>query len=111
MIEATGVTKVAEAAIDAVKRRGKLLLFGVCPPGEKASYDAFKIYNEEISILGTMAVLNSYGPAIDILAAGAIDAEKMVTHTFDIDEFPQALDLARKGAGLKIQIARSPNLN
>ena len=63
VIEATGVTKVAEAAIDAVKRRGKLLLFGVCPPGEKASYDAFKIYNEEISILGTMAVLNSYGPA------------------------------------------------
>ena len=58
-----------------------------------------------------MAVLNSYGPAIDLLAAGAVDAKKMVTHTFDIDEFPQALDLARKGAGLKIQIARSPNLN
>jgi 2-desacetyl-2-hydroxyethyl bacteriochlorophyllide A dehydrogenase len=111
VIEATGVTKVAESAIDAVKRRGKLLLFGVCPPGEKASYDAFKIYNEEITILGSMAVLNSYGPAIDLLAAGAVDAKKMVTHTFDIDEFPQALDLARKGAGLKIQIARSPNLN
>ncbi len=105
VIEATGVTKVAERAIDAVKRRGKLLLFGVCPPGETAAYDAFKIYNEEITILGSMAVLNSYGPAIDILAAGAVDADKMVTHTFTLDEFPDAVALVRKGSGLKVQVA------
>ena len=106
VIEATGVTKVAEMAIHAVKRRGKLLLFGVCPPGEKASYDVFRIYNEEITVLGTMAVLYSYGPAIDVIAAGAVDAAKMVTHTFDIDAFPEALALARQGTGLKIQIAK-----
>ena len=106
VIEATGVTKVAEMAIHAVKRRGKLLLFGVCPPGEKASYDVFRIYNEEITVLGTMAVLSSYGPAIDVIAAGAVDAAKMVTHTFDIDAFPEALALARQGTGLKIQIAK-----
>ncbi len=105
VIEATGVTKVAEMAIDGVKRRGKLLLFGVCPPGEKASYDAFKIYNEEISILGTMAVLNSYGPAIDIIASGAIDVDRMVTDTFTLDEFPAALALVRSGQGLKVQVA------
>jgi NADPH2:quinone reductase len=105
VIEATGVTKVAEGAIDAVKRRGKLLLFGVCPPGEKAAYDAFKIYNEEITILGSMAVLNSYGPAIDILASGAIDTERMVTDTFTLDEFPAALERVRSGKGLKVQVA------
>ena len=105
VIEATGVTKVAEMAIDAVKRRGKLLLFGVCPPGEKAAYDAFKIYNEEITVLGTMALLNSYGPAIELLSAGAVDTGRMVTHTFGIDRFPEALDLVRKGGGLKVQIA------
>lgn len=104
VIEATGVTKVAEMAIDAVKRRGKLLLFGVCPPGEKAAFDAFKIYNEEITILGSMAVLNSYGPALDLLAAGAVDASKMVTHTFDLDDFADALAMVRKGAGLKVQV-------
>ena len=104
VIEATGVTKVAEMAINAVKRRGKLLLFGVCPPGEKASYDAFKIYNEEITIMGTMALLNSYGPAIDILAAGAVDAEAMVTHHFTLDRFDEALEVVRKGQGLKVQV-------
>jgi 2-desacetyl-2-hydroxyethyl bacteriochlorophyllide A dehydrogenase len=107
VIEATGKTKVAEQAINAVIRAGKLLLFGVCPPGEKAAYDAFKIYNEELTIIGSMAVLNSYGPAIDIIAAGAIDTEKMVTHTFPIDQFPEAVELVRRGEGLKVQIAPS----
>ncbi|MBA2755477.1 MAG: zinc-dependent alcohol dehydrogenase family protein [Chloroflexia bacterium] len=104
VIEATGVTKVAEIAIDAVIRRGKLLLFGVCPPGERAAYDAFKIYNEEITVLGTMAVLNSYGPAVDILSAGAVDSAAMVTHTLPIGQFGEAIDLFRSGAGMKIQI-------
>lgn len=104
VIEATGVTKVAETAIEAVIRCGNLLLFGVCPPGQTAAYDAFKIYNEEISILGTMAVLNSYGPAIDILKAGAVDAKAMVTHTFGLDDFPEAIATVRAGSGLKVQI-------
>lgn len=105
VIEATGVTKVAERAIDAVKRRGKLLLFGVCPPGQTAAYDAFKIYNEEITILGSMAVLNSYGPAIDIIASGAIDTDRMVTDTFTLEEFPEAVKHVRSGKGLKVQVA------
>jgi 2-desacetyl-2-hydroxyethyl bacteriochlorophyllide A dehydrogenase len=105
VIEATGVTKVAEHAIDAVKRRGKLLLFGVCPPGQTAAYDAFKIYNEEITIMGSMAVLNSYGPAIDIIASGAIDTDRMVTDTFTLEDFPAALNRVRSGKGLKVQVA------
>nr|MBA3450526.1 hypothetical protein [Chloroflexia bacterium] len=69
------------------------------------SYDAFKIYNEEISIMGTMAVLNSYGPAIDIIASDAIDVDRMVTDTFTLDDFPAALDHVRSGQGLKVQVA------
>jgi 2-desacetyl-2-hydroxyethyl bacteriochlorophyllide A dehydrogenase len=104
VIEATGKTKVAEMAIDAVIRRGKLLLFGVCPPGEKAAYEPFKIYNQEITIVGSMAVLNSYGPAIDVLAAGAVDTDRMVTHTFPLDRFEEAVTLVRRGEGLKVQV-------
>jgi len=104
VIEATGKTKVAETAIDAVIRGGKLLLFGVCPPEEKAAYAPFKIYNQELTIVGSMAVLNSYGPAVDVLAAGAIDTERMVTHTFPLDDFAEAVALVRRGEGLKVQV-------
>ena len=49
-------------------------------------------------------MLNSYGPAIDFLNAGAIDTAKMVTHTFPIDQFDEAVALVRRGEGLKVQI-------
>jgi NADPH2:quinone reductase len=102
-----GQDAVAERAIDAVIRGGKLLLFGVCPPDETAGYSPFKIYNEEITVIGSMAVLRSYGPAIDLLAAGGVDTDKMVTHTFPIDQFDEAVALVRAGGGLKVQV--TPN--
>ncbi|HEV2529121.1 MAG TPA: zinc-dependent alcohol dehydrogenase family protein [Thermomicrobiales bacterium] len=105
VIEATGVTKVASIAMDAVIRGGKLLLFGVCPPGQKAEYEAYRIYNQEITIMGTMAVRNSYGPALDILATGKIDADKMVSHTLPLADFEEAVDLAKRGVGMKVQVA------
>ncbi len=105
VIEATGVTKVASMAMDAVIRGGKLLLFGVCPPGQKAEYEAYRIYNQEITIMGTMAVRNSYGPALDILATGKIDADRMVSHTLPLADFEEAVDIAKRGAGMKVQVA------
>jgi len=105
VIEATGVAKVAELALNAVKQRGKLLIFGVCPPGEKAGFDVYRIYSDEITIIGSMSLLNSYGSAVDILNAGAIDVDRMVTHTFPIDKFPEAIRTVRFGTGLKVQVA------
>ncbi len=107
VIEATGRTKVAELAIEAVISRGTFLQSGVCPPGEKAAFDMFRIYNQEIRIIGSMAVLNSYGPALDVIAAGAIDVDKMVTHILPLDRFDEAVDFVRRGEGLKIQVAPS----
>jgi 2-desacetyl-2-hydroxyethyl bacteriochlorophyllide A dehydrogenase len=104
VIEATGVTRVAEAAFEAVIRGGRLLLFGVCPPGEKAAYEPFRIYNSEIDVLGSMAVFDSYEPALEALAAGAIDARRMATHSFPIEGFPEALEVLRRGQGMKVQI-------
>lgn len=107
VIEATGVTRVAEAAFDAVIRGGRLLLFGVCPPGEKAAYEAFQIYNSEIDVIGSMAVFDSYEPALEAMAAGAIDAKRMVTHSYPLEAFPEALEVLRRGEAMKVQIVPS----
>ena len=98
------MTRVAEVAMDAVGKGGKLMIFGVTPGGDKASFEPFRIYNEEITIVGSMAVLTSYGRAVDIVAAGGVDAGRMVTDTFGLEGFGDALDAVRRGSGLKVQI-------
>lgn len=104
VIEATGVTRVVESAFAAVAKGGTLLIFGVSPGGETARLEPFRIYNQEISIIGSMAVLHSFGRALEMLRAGAIDADRMVSHSFSLEEFPSALELVRKGSGLKVQV-------
>ncbi len=51
-----------------------------------------------------MAVLHSYGAALDLVAQGAVDSDALVTHSLPLERFPEALDLMRSGAGLKIQV-------
>jgi 2-desacetyl-2-hydroxyethyl bacteriochlorophyllide A dehydrogenase len=104
VIDATGVTRVVEIAMGAVAKGGKLMVFGVTPAGERAAFETFRIYNEEITIVGSMAVLHSYGRAVDIVAAGGVDAPKMLTHTFGLDGFAEALETVRRGSGLKVQV-------
>jgi 2-desacetyl-2-hydroxyethyl bacteriochlorophyllide A dehydrogenase len=105
VIDATGVPAAAQAGLNALDRGGTLLIFGVAPEDGTLVLSPFRVYNDEQTILGSMAVLNSFGPALNMLAAGAVDVERMVTHQFSLDEFDEALATMRRRDGLKIQFS------
>src|SRR5690349_5323694 len=73
VIDVTGVASAIEGAFAAVKRGGKLQVFGVASPEARISLSPFRIYNDEITVLGSMAVLYSFAPAINLLSSGAFD--------------------------------------
>ena len=104
MIDATGVPRAIETAFGAVRRGGKLMIFGVAPGDASVSLSPFRIYNDEITVVGTMALLFTFAHAIDLLQAGAVDARAMLTHGLSLDEFPVALDTVRSGEGVKVQV-------
>jgi 2-desacetyl-2-hydroxyethyl bacteriochlorophyllide A dehydrogenase len=105
VIEATGVPAAGQAALAALDRGGTLLIFGVAPEHAQISVSPFRVYNDEQTILGTMAVLDSFAPALSMLASGVIDAGQMVTHKFRLDQFDDALTAMRSRQGLKIQFS------
>lgn len=104
VIDATGAPRAIETAFGAVTRGGKLLIFGVAAEEARVSLSPFRIYNDEITVVGTMAVLHSFGPAVDLVASGAIDTGTLLTDTFRLDDYPHALGMVRRGEGLKTQI-------
>ncbi len=104
VVDATGVPAVLQEGIGAVRKGGSVLIFGVAPAGSLIAVEPFRVYNEEITLVGSMAVLGSYGRALDLVAHGMINAQALVTHRFPLEEFDAALAAARKGAGLKVQI-------
>jgi threonine dehydrogenase-like Zn-dependent dehydrogenase len=68
------------------------------------SLSPFRIYNDEITVVGSMAVLNSFGAAADLMAAGAVDTAPLLGPPFSLAEFPDALAGVRAGEGIKVQV-------
>lgn len=104
VIDCTGNIRAIEDALTRVKPAGYFQDFGVAPADKTAQFSPFRVYRDEISIVGTMAVLNSFGRAVQMFEAGAINARAMISHSFTLDDYQQALDMFRKGEGRKLQI-------
>jgi NADPH2:quinone reductase len=104
-VDATGVPAAIEAAFGGLARGGRLLIFGVASADAAVSLSPFRIYNDEITVLGSMAVLNSFGAAADLMAAGAIDTGPLLGPPSALGQFPEALASVRGGEGIKIQVA------
>jgi 2-desacetyl-2-hydroxyethyl bacteriochlorophyllide A dehydrogenase len=105
VIDATGVVPAIEDGIRRVARGGTFLMFGVANADATATFSPFRIYNDEIKIVGSMAVLHSFERALSLLAKGVIDCEAMITNRFKLDDYLGAIDTFLAGTGLKVQVA------
>ena len=105
VIDATGVVPAIEDGLGRVSRGGTFLVFGVANHDAVARFSPFRVYNDEIRIIGSMAVLRSFERALDLFARGVVDSEAMLTHSFSLDEYAAAIETFRKGSGLKIQVS------
>lgn len=103
-VDVTGAVPAVHDAFDALARGGRLQIFGVAPAESRIELSPFRIYNDEITIVGTMAVLNSFAPALDLVARRVVDADAILSHTFGLGDFAEAIDTVKSGGSLKVQI-------
>ncbi len=107
VIDATGVVPAIEDGLRRVARGGTFLMFGVATADASARFSPFRVYNDEIKIIGSMAVLHSFERALTLLERGVVDCEAMITHRFSLDQYATAIDTFRQGSGLKVQVGPS----
>ena len=87
-----------------VGRGGTYLQFGVSSYDTRATIEPYRIYREEITITGSMAVLRSYERAADLFASGVLDPDVFISHRLPLESYVEALDLFKAGQGRKIQV-------
>ena len=104
VIDATGSPPAMEDALRHVRRGGTFLIFGVADKHATAAFSPFRVYNDELRIIGSMAILHSFERARDVVAAGIIDGDALITHRVALDDYGDAIAEFRRGAGLKIQV-------
>jgi 2-desacetyl-2-hydroxyethyl bacteriochlorophyllide A dehydrogenase len=104
VIDATGVIAAIEDGIRRVRRGGTFLQFGVAAPDARASISPYRIYNDEITVVGAMAVLESYDRACDLAIEADLGLLRLVSDQLPLGAYVDALGRARRGEGYKIHV-------
>ena len=105
VIDCTGVEAAITDGLGRVGKAGTFLQFGVASYASRVQIEPYKVYNQEIRIIGSMAVLRSFERAGDLLSGGVLQPDVMISHRFGLDRYAAAIDQFKAGVGRKIQIA------
>jgi 2-desacetyl-2-hydroxyethyl bacteriochlorophyllide A dehydrogenase len=104
VIDATGNAKAIQDGLDRVAKAGTFLQFGVADYATRVTIDPYRIYNQEITITGSMAVLHSYERAAELFANGVLDPDVFISDRLPLSQYPQALEQFAAGTGRKIVV-------
>ncbi|MFJ4369217.1 zinc-dependent alcohol dehydrogenase family protein [Streptomyces chartreusis] len=104
VVDATGNAAAIQDGLERVAKAGTFLQFGVSDYATKATISPYRIYNQEITITGSMAVLHSYERAAELFATGVLDPQVFISHRLPLTEYPQALEQFAAGRGRKIVV-------
>jgi 2-desacetyl-2-hydroxyethyl bacteriochlorophyllide A dehydrogenase len=104
VIDCTGVVAAIEDGLGRVRRGGTFLQFGVANESAVASWSPFQIYNNEITIAGSMAVLHSFERAAELFSAGVLEPGSIISDRIPLEQYPDAIERFRSGLGTKTQI-------
>lgn len=96
-------------AVELVRKRGKIILFGGLPKANPMTLlDGNRIHYNEIRVIGTFSYHPSYhAQALDAIERGLINSDHVITHTFPIDEIDRAFQMAASGEALKVMVQLS----
>ncbi len=105
VIDATGDPAAIETAIQRTAAGGTMLIFGVSVPGVRASVSPYHIYEREITILGSKAILHTFPSAVDTVRRHApLFKPLLACAGFPLQRFEDALAMLRSGLAVKVVI-------
>lgn len=95
-----------EAQIDAIhmaKNRARVNLFGGLPKGSTITLDSNIIHYKELFVHGAHGAMpRHHQKAIELLAAGTIDAKPFISHHFSLENINEAFAVAESHAGMRV---------
>ncbi|MBP1357748.1 MAG: zinc-dependent dehydrogenase [Sulfolobus sp.] len=104
-IIASGSPSAILSGLYSVRKGGYVLLFGVPYKGTILNYDISELLNNEISIISSnAAVEEDTKEALQLVYEKKVDVAKLVTHRLPLDEFNEAVRIAKEGEAIKVII-------
>ncbi|MEM3577368.1 MAG: zinc-binding dehydrogenase [Candidatus Bathyarchaeia archaeon] len=105
-IEAIGSPQTWEKSLKLVRKGGKVLEFGGCPPGTEIKVSTEMLHYGEVTVLGTFHTTPlHFRRALNLIASRTIDVRPLITRRMGLDEINEAFQiLATSKCEIKIAI-------
>jgi 2-desacetyl-2-hydroxyethyl bacteriochlorophyllide A dehydrogenase len=104
VIDATGASAAIQDGLTRVAPGGTFLQFGVTATSTRVEIEPYHIYNKEITITGSMAVLHSFERAAELFATGLLAPDVFISDRLPLSGVEDALTRFQAGIGRKIQL-------
>ena len=103
-IEAVGLPSTFQNCIDAVCFGGRMVLIGVSKRNIEDFFFTI-IQKKELNIFGSRnAVKQDFLDLIDLVKAGGVNLEKVITNTYKLDDAPKAFEEFSQNAGKMLKV-------
>jgi L-iditol 2-dehydrogenase len=102
-LEATEENDGVEAAIEAARPGGRVILIGI-PGDDRTAFTASVARRKGLTIKLTRRMKHVYPRAIRLVESGLVDVRSLVTDRFPMADFDQAFAIAQRREGLKVII-------
>jgi L-iditol 2-dehydrogenase len=102
IIVASGVPAAMEAGIRAVRKGGVFNIFAGSPPHSTFPLEPNLVHYGELIVTGSSGhTADHLRRAVDLINRGVIDAKRLITHRFELDQIVDALGARQALEGLK----------
>jgi len=96
IVECSGNPKAFAQAIRAVRPGGRVGVLGYYGD-ELAEIRPSDIMMRDLEVLGSVCPTGAWDAALALISDGRVNAEALITHTFPLERFAEAYDIARCG--------------
>ena len=102
-----------EAQVEAIamaRNRARINFFGGLPKGKsEVTLDTNVIHYKELFVMGAHGcVPRHHQLAVDLIASGAIDMKRFISHRFPLEQIEEAFAIAESHAGMRVVVNPNP---
>lgn len=104
VFECSGANGTINQAINITKKGGSVGLMGIPNKDTSEKINSRKLILDQISLFGSRANPNVSEKILKMISSGNLYLDDLITHTFSIDKFPEALEtfVKRKNGAFKV---------
>ncbi|MDO4903712.1 MAG: zinc-dependent alcohol dehydrogenase family protein [Limosilactobacillus sp.] len=85
VVEAVGLPKTQEQAVEAASRGGQVLMFGVGNPDSTFKVNTYKVFQKQLHIQGSFINPYTFEDSIALLQSGDVDPLPLISNVLDME--------------------------